>query len=167
VTLQETVRGLGQIDGAATIYVADPWKASSVAIVARAPDDGGIPDEAVIAGCAHFLEVSVAREVLRHFPLLPGQEASDAAKCGVLITFAERFRQQHRRPVKPKFPITMMIPCDACGKHFDIVAISEGSHNYPCPTCGQVQAFDVVAFVKKAMEQSKGMLGKKGGHRPV
>jgi ribosomal protein S27E len=59
----------------------------------------------------------------------------------------------------------MMIYCNECAKLFDIVVTSKGSKNYRCPACGKVQVFDLDAFVKKAVEQSKKMAGKKVGRR--
>ena len=62
-------------------------------------------------------------------------------------------------------PREMLIYCNGCGKHFDIVITRKGSRDYRCPACGKVQAFDLEAFVKKAIEQSKQMLKKKRGRR--
>jgi HSP20 family molecular chaperone IbpA len=62
-------------------------------------------------------------------------------------------------------PRTMMIYCNGCGKHFDIVVTSKGSRDYRCPACGKVHAFDLEAFVNKAIEQGKQMLKKKRGRR--
>jgi hypothetical protein len=58
------------------------------------------------------------------------------------------------------FPRTMMIYCNECGKHFDIVLTSKDSKNYRCPACGKVHVFDLEAFVNKAIEQGKKMLKK-------
>ena len=62
-------------------------------------------------------------------------------------------------------PRTMMIYCNECGKHFDIVVIGKGSKDYRCPVCGKVHAFDLDSFVNKAIEQSKKMLRKTRGRR--
>jgi hypothetical protein len=64
-----------------------------------------------------------------------------------------------------KEPRAMMIYCNGCGKHFDIVVTGKGSKDYHCPACGKVQAFDLGALVKKAIEQGKQMLKKKRGRR--
>ena len=64
-----------------------------------------------------------------------------------------------------KEPHEMMIYCNGCGKHFDIVVTGKGSRDYHCPACGKVQAFDLGALVKKAIEQSKKMSKKKRGRR--
>jgi hypothetical protein len=39
----------------------------------------------------------------------------------------------------------------------------KGSRDYRCPTCGKVQAFDLEAFLKKAMEPGQPMLKQKRG----
>jgi HSP20 family molecular chaperone IbpA len=62
-------------------------------------------------------------------------------------------------------PRPMMIYCNECGNHFDIVVTSKGSRDYRCPACGKVHAFDLEAFVNKALEQDKKMLKKKRGRR--
>jgi hypothetical protein len=59
-----------------------------------------------------------------------------------------------------EFPISMLIYCNGCGKHFDIVITGKGSHDYTCPACGKIQAFDLEAFVKQVMKQSKNLSGK-------
>jgi tRNA(Ile2) C34 agmatinyltransferase TiaS len=64
-----------------------------------------------------------------------------------------------------KFPVEMLIYCNECGKHFDIVVTSEGSKNYRCPACRRVHVFDLDAFVQKAIDQCKQMLRKASGGR--
>jgi tRNA(Ile2) C34 agmatinyltransferase TiaS len=66
-----------------------------------------------------------------------------------------------------RYPVEMMIYCNQCGKHFDIVVTSKGSQKYRCPACGEVHAFDLEVFVNKALEQRNKMLGKKRGGRGV
>lgn len=60
----------------------------------------------------------------------------------------------------PKLPVSMMIYCSECGKHFDIVVTGKGSKNYRCSACGVVQAFDLDSLLQKAIEQGNKMLGK-------
>jgi DNA-directed RNA polymerase subunit RPC12/RpoP len=62
-------------------------------------------------------------------------------------------------------PRTMMIYCNGCGKHFDIVITGKGSRDYRCPACGKIHAFDLEAFVNQAIEQGKQMLKKKRSRR--
>ena len=65
----------------------------------------------------------------------------------------------------PSKPRAMLIYCNGCGKHFDIVVTDKGSRDYRCPACGKVQAFDLEAFVNQALEQDKQMLKKRRGRR--
>lgn len=58
-------------------------------------------------------------------------------------------------------PRAMLIYCNECGKHFDIVITVKGPQKYRCPACGQVQVFDLDDLVKKVLEQSRKMLRKK------
>jgi hypothetical protein len=62
LSLGEAISNLAQLDDEDTIYAAEPWMPDSAAIVAREPDSGGLPKEAVDAGCEYFLEVSIAVE---------------------------------------------------------------------------------------------------------
>ena|SRR5215469_2876334 len=62
-----------------------------------------------------------------------------------------------------EFPKTMLIYCNGCGKHFDIVIASKGPHDYTCPACGKVQVFDLEALIKQVMVQYKNKTGKKRG----
>ena len=88
------------------------------------------------------LQVTAAKGILR-MEMPPGEDA----------------------PFFSDLPKSMLIYCNACGKHFDIVITGNGPRNYRCPACGKVQVFDLEAFVNKAIEQCKTMLGKKRGHR--
>jgi hypothetical protein len=69
--------------------------------------------------------------------------------------------------MEPKFPVSMMIMCKHCGKHFDIVVAGKGSQSYCCSVCGKVQIFHYTAFVKGAVEQCYKMLAKASGSRGV
>ena len=63
-------------------------------------------------------------------------------------------------------PLPMMIYCDGCGKHFDIIVTNKGSENQRCPHCGRVQVFNLDSLVKKSLEQGRKMIGKgRGGRR--
>jgi hypothetical protein len=68
-------------------------------------------------------------------------------------------------PFLADFPKTMLIYCDGCGKHFDIVITGKGPGNYPCPAGGKVQIFDLEALVNQVIEQSNKMFGKKRGRQ--
>ena len=69
--------------------------------------------------------------------------------------------------MEPKFPVSMMILCKECGKHFDIVLAKKGPQKYCCPGCGKAQVFDMVAFVDGAIEQCYKMLGKASRNRGI
>jgi hypothetical protein len=152
-------------DPGATIYAVYPWQPSSNAIVARSRDDGRIPDEAAAAGCRYFLDVIVALGLLTQ--LSHDAAASEAEECAKLIEYAE-FVNSEEKPypsVKWKFPVTMMIYCRGCGKLFDIVVTDVGSTEYRCPSCDLVQVFDLDAFTRKAVEQTRKMRRRPRGGR--
>lgn len=62
-----------------------------------------------------------------------------------------------------EFPQAMLIYCNGCGKHFDIIITDRGPHDYICPACGKVQIFDLEALVNQVMEQHKKRTGKNRG----
>jgi HSP20 family molecular chaperone IbpA len=62
-------------------------------------------------------------------------------------------------------PRSMIIYCNGCGKHFDILIARKGPQNYSCPACGKAQVFDLEDFVRKAIEQSQKMANKRRGRR--
>ena len=97
------------------------------------------------------------------FDITPDHDLMDARASltkGVL-----RIEVPVKNKSSPPKPREMLIYCDGCGKHFDIVITGKGSRDYRCPACGKVQAFDLEALVKKAIEQGKKMLKKKRGRR--
>jgi DNA-directed RNA polymerase subunit RPC12/RpoP len=152
-----------------TIYAEDPWQPSTNAMVALPRKDGGVPDEAVAAGCKYFLEVFVALELLRHFPVAPRQEGSDMGRCARLIEYA-KWLDSDDKPLSRAFamrnyPYSMLIRCNECGKYFDIIVTTGGSQKYRCSACGKEVDFDLEAITRKAIEQSKKMLRKKRGRR--
>jgi predicted RNA-binding Zn-ribbon protein involved in translation (DUF1610 family) len=121
----------------------------------------------VVAGCAYFLEVFMALAVLRDLPGLRGREPSETEKCARLIEYAEWLRSDATDYpfMKWNFPVTMMIYCNGCGKHFDIVVTSKDAADHRCPACGKVHVFGLGAFIRKAIEQGKRMLRKTHGRR--
>lgn len=84
MTLLGVIGNLGGLDDADTIYAKVPWSSDSLAVVAREPAEGGVPEEATGLGLAYFLEVSIAREVLDGLPWLPTPET----KCERIIHYA-------------------------------------------------------------------------------
>lgn len=69
------------------------------------------------------------------------------------------------KPFFTDYPKNMLIYCDGCGKHFDIVVAGKGPADYQCPACGKVQTFDLEALINKVIEQSKNVLRRKRGRR--
>jgi predicted RNA-binding Zn-ribbon protein involved in translation (DUF1610 family) len=61
-------------------------------------------------------------------------------------------------------PHPMMIYCNGCGKHFDIVA-GKGAREYRCPHCGKVQTFSLETLISQALEQGEKMLRRKRSSR--
>ena len=88
-TLQEIVLRLTEFDPHQTIYAADPWQASSPVVIAYQRGDGLTPPEAVASGCRYFLEIDIALDVLRHYPMLLGREPSNLERCLRVIEYAE------------------------------------------------------------------------------
>ncbi len=167
MTLLEIIRTIDRFDPGLTIYAVYPFQPSSNALVARPRDDGRVPDEAVAAGCRYFLEVCIALQALHQARLARGPEAPEEELCARLIEYAE-FVSSDVKPypfLKWKFPVTMMIYCRGCGKHFDIVVTNAGPRGYRCPACEKVQTFDLDAFTRKALEQSRKMFKKPRGGR--
>lgn len=109
----------------------------------------------------------MALGVLRDLPGLRGRDPSETEKCARLIEYAEwlRFDATDYPFMKWNFPVTMMIYCNGCGKHFDIIVRSKDSADHRCPACGKVHVFGLEAFIRKAMEQGKRMLRRTHGRR--
>ena len=55
--LRDIVKNLSWADQELTIYAAEPWSPDSEAMLAREPDEGGVPGEASGAQMTYFLEV--------------------------------------------------------------------------------------------------------------
>lgn len=167
MTLVEIVRQLDQFGRGMTIYAADPLHPSTAALVARPRDDGRAPGEAVAAGCAYFLEVFMALAVLHDLPGMRGGRPNEMEKCAKLIEYAEWLRSDTTDYpfLKWKFPVNMLIYCNGCAKHFDIVVTSKDSADHRCPSCGKVHVFGLEDFIRKAVEQSKRMHRKTHGRR--
>lgn len=63
--LCDVIDKLSELDSADTIYALEPWTEGADSIVAREPDIGGLPAEALDAGLTYFLEVSIAQDFLQ------------------------------------------------------------------------------------------------------
>lgn len=84
----------------------------------------------------------------------------------IQIKFSGIFPKPNKTAIKHwcSTPRSMMIYCNGCGKHFDIVATKE-ARDYPCPHCGKVQVFDLERLINQAVDQSSKMLRRKRGSR--
>jgi hypothetical protein len=89
-TLGETVRKLHLIDDELTIYIVPerPWTEASRVIVARAPESGDLPLEAV--GMVYLLEVDIAKEVLEVWQKWrPGRSPTDTDRVVAILHYAD------------------------------------------------------------------------------
>ena len=87
-SLQDLVENLADIDPEMTIYAVEPWTGKSRAVVAMEPEEGGLPEEAVSAGAAYFLEVFLALDFLDDWRASLDHEPSDGESCERLIQYA-------------------------------------------------------------------------------
>jgi len=62
--LGDVIDRLAEFDSEDTIYAAEPWTEQSEAIVAREPDAGGLPSEALDTDMKYFLEVGIAQSFI-------------------------------------------------------------------------------------------------------
>jgi len=93
---------------------------------------------------------------------------SDHSLTDAKVVFSKgilRIEVPTKNKSSPPKPRAMLIYCNGCGTHFDIVVTGKGSRDYRCPACGKVHAFDLEAFVNQALEQGKQMLKKRRGRR--
>lgn len=86
--LIDAVRDMDSLDDEWTIYAAEPWTASSNAIVAPEPEAGGLPPEAQTLGLKYFLEVFVAREFLEGWKSNMASAPPLELQCARLIQYA-------------------------------------------------------------------------------
>jgi hypothetical protein len=86
--LIDVVAQLVSYDPELTIYAAKPWTCDSEAVVAREPEDGGLPPEAAARRCEYFIEVFVAKEFLEGWIAVEGRSTSAREQCDRLIHYA-------------------------------------------------------------------------------
>lgn len=87
MTLADIVTRLSEFDHTYTIYAAEPWTPTSLAIIDYEPDEGGLPAEALRLGLSYFLEIEIANDVVSGW--INTQVRSDsAATCQRLIDYA-------------------------------------------------------------------------------
>jgi hypothetical protein len=86
--LIDVIANLRSQDGDLTIYATRPWTCDSLAVVAREPDDRGVPREAASLGAEYFIEVFVAGEFLEGWMATSPGPRSDVDRCERLIQYA-------------------------------------------------------------------------------
>jgi hypothetical protein len=86
--LIDVVANLGSLDPKLTIYVAKPWTFDSDAVVAREPDQGGVPEEAESQNAEYFIEVFIATEFLDGWAAAQRRSFSMREQCERLIQYA-------------------------------------------------------------------------------
>jgi phage FluMu protein Com len=63
-----------------------------------------------------------------------------------------------------QFPMPMTIRCFKCGKVYEVAFTSEERHEFPCPACGEIAAFNLGAIKEKAAAvQAKQFRKSRGG----
>jgi hypothetical protein len=82
------VANLANLDEESTIYATRPWARDSVALVAREPDAGGLPQDAQIAGLHYFIEVLIAKEFLSDWARNEKRTIPLQEQCDRLIHYA-------------------------------------------------------------------------------
>lgn len=87
-TLIDIVTNLSAFDEQLTIYVAKPWTCDSLAVVAREPDEGGLPLEAESCGAVYFIEVFIAKEFLEGWLASEARRIPAREQCERLIHYA-------------------------------------------------------------------------------
>jgi hypothetical protein len=88
MTLIDAVEQLGTLDEGSTIYASEPWTEDSTVIVAKEPNDGRLPPDAVEQKLKYFLEVFIARDFLDDWAASLPVEATLQEKCARLIQYA-------------------------------------------------------------------------------
>ncbi|MBR0712095.1 hypothetical protein [Bradyrhizobium liaoningense] len=86
--LDDVVSRLSSLDSEATIYASEPWTPKSEAMVAREPDAGGTPSEALRAGLRYFLEISVAQDFVEDWLASLEQKPTPSEVCQRVIDYA-------------------------------------------------------------------------------
>jgi hypothetical protein len=82
------IHRLSELDNEDTIYASEPWVEQSEAMVAREPDEGGLPLEASDAGMKYFLEVSIARHFVEDWLASLDEPPTPATVCQRVIDYA-------------------------------------------------------------------------------
>jgi hypothetical protein len=86
--LIDVVANLDSYDADLTIYAVKPWTCDSEVIVAREPEQGGVPHEAESCNAEYFIEVFVAKEFLEGWVASEARPTSVREQCERLIHYA-------------------------------------------------------------------------------
>jgi len=86
--LGDVLDRLSEFDSEDTVYASEPWTEDSDAMVAREPDQGGVPPGASDAGMKYFLEVSVAQVFKEDWLVSSKDEPTLSATHQRLIDYA-------------------------------------------------------------------------------
>ena len=88
MTLFEAIRDLDSFDDGSTIYASEPWSHNSQVLIAPEPVDGTPPKEARNLGLRYFVEVFIARDVLKGWAQSLENVPTPEEKCAMLIQYA-------------------------------------------------------------------------------
>lgn len=88
IRLGDAIDRLHEFNSEDTIYASEPWTEHSDAMVAREPDQGGVPSEASDAGLRYFLEVSIAQEFLEDWFASLRERPTSSATLRRVIDYA-------------------------------------------------------------------------------
>jgi hypothetical protein len=92
MNLLEFSSSLSQQDSRLTAYISrySTWSPSSEIILAREPEDGVIPSSLANSDMEYFLEVSIAKEVVKNWESqLSQNELDSVSRANLLIYYAE------------------------------------------------------------------------------
>ena len=87
MTLLDAVRGIHELNQAATIYAREPWTAGSDALVEIEPDEGGLPADVAAQGLSYFIEVSIGRDFLDDWAASMSSIPTLSERCKRLIQY--------------------------------------------------------------------------------
>jgi hypothetical protein len=86
--LIDIIEKISSIDPESTIYVREPWATDSTSVVAREPDDGGLPSQAEAEHAVYFLEVFLAQQMLEDWIRETGETPTTQQLCDRVLSYA-------------------------------------------------------------------------------
>ena len=86
--LGDVIDRIFEFDGEDTIYASEPWTEQSEVMLAREPNSGRLPPEALDGGLKYFLEVSIAQEFVEDWLASLNKRPSSSAVCQRVIDYA-------------------------------------------------------------------------------